>query len=363
MKKLWKQFAELATALKNSFRVDIFTEARLKIAFLYLLMGVVILGAAGYLVYGHVIAIVQTAVQSLDALFRARAVVSDTVTANLIAQTINVEIQKMNLTVGLWILFSMVIFAYILAGVTLWPIKRAMEKQRRFIADVAHELRTPLSVMKTDTEVTLLGAADMSREELIATLKSNLEEVDRLSKITQFLLDFSRFEGRISALQLSRVDLSLAAKNAAKLIAKTALKKGVTLNMLPMDPVMIKGNVVALEEMALNLLKNGISYTPSGGSVTVGISVRRAYGSVTLFVKDTGIGIAPEDLPTIFEPFSRGRNVALRRGNKNGSLGLGLAIVKEIANFHHATVAVTSTIGRGTMISVRFFSLFPRGDS
>ena len=314
MKRLWKQFEELVTALKSSFAVDIFTEARFKIAFLFFVMGIIILGVAGYFTYTHGLTIVQ------DVIF--------------------------------WLVVVLVISAYILAGAALYPVRKAMDKQRQFIAHVAHELRTPLSVMRTETEVALLNAMASSRNELLATVKSNLEEIDHMTKIIQFLLDFSHLESRLSTLELYRVDLAAVTMKAVTFMENPAAGKQIILQVLPLAPIVIlKGNETALEEMIVNLLKNAINYTPPGGSVMVGL-MQTAYHGAVLTVQDTGVGIAEDDISRLFEPFYRGENV--RAMKDTHGTGLGLAIVKEIAKLHRATISIKSTVGKGTTVAIRF---------
>ena len=131
MKKLWRQFAELVTALKNSFSIDIFAEARFKIAFLFLVMGIVILGVAGYLIYMHSLAIVQSVIQLLQQVLVTRGTIDQSATTNLIAQTVGNEVQQMNLVVGFWIVVTLVISAYILAGVALTPTPAPVRQRRR----------------------------------------------------------------------------------------------------------------------------------------------------------------------------------------------------------------------------------------
>jgi signal transduction histidine kinase len=361
MNKLWKPFAELGTALRNSFTLDIFTEARLKIAILYCVTGFVILGVASYLVYTHILAIVQDVINIIQVSLQSGVPLDPQGVGALIAQAVNTEVAKMNLVVGLWAVFTLVVSSYVLAGVTLWPIRKAMEKQRRFIANVAHELRTPLSVMKMEAEVTLRDATALRQEELVDVVKSNLEEVDNLAKITQFLLDFSHLESRLSTLALSRVDVFETVAKAVKTMEKIAAEKQVVLTLLPAPtpPVIALGNATALEEMTLNLLKNAVNYTRPGGTVTVWLSPRRAYSGAILTIQDTGIGIPPEDMKNLFEPFYRGKNA--RDRGKDHDTGLGLAIVKEIANLHRATVSVKSALGHGTTVSVRFPLTFRNG--
>lgn len=355
MKRSLGPFAELATAFKNSFTTDIFTVARFKITVLYLVMGLLIMGVAGYLIYAHIISIVQNILSITTQFIAERGEISQNLAVNIITQNIDAEIQNMNLTVGIFVAVIVLLSAYILAGVTLFPIKQAMEKQKRFIANVSHELRTPLAVMKTGMEVALLDADALTNAEFVAHMKSNLEEVDRMSHITQFLLNFSNIEQRLTRRAFPETDLVPVAQNALGLMEKFAAAKQVALTFTNDGPAPIFGDPVALEELAINLLKNGVNYTPRGGTVSMEIARgggggRR--GRVTLTVRDTGIGIPREDLPRLFEPFYRGKNALMKRDGQ--SMGLGLAIVKDIVRLHRARVSVESEVGKGTSVSVLF---------
>lgn len=352
MKKLWKQFVELVIALKNSLAIDIFTEARFKIAFLFFIMGLVIFGVAGYLVYTHSIVIVQNVIRLIQQMIATQANPNQILTTAFITQTVENEISQMNFAIGFWIILTIVVSAYVLAGIALYPIRKAMEKQRQFIANVAHELRTPLSVMRAETEVTMLQGMTATHNVLMETIASNLEEIDRMSKITKFLLDFSHLESRLATLELSRVDLAAVVVKAVRFMQKFAAERHVALHTGHLAHVVIReGNATALEEMIVNLLKNALNYTPPNGAVTVGLA-RTVYRGAVLTIQDTGIGISDDDAPYLFEPFYRGRNA--HTAHEGGGMGLGLTIVKEIVSLHHATITVKSVVGAGTTVSVRF---------
>jgi signal transduction histidine kinase len=297
--------------VKDKFATDLFTVARLKIVFLYLLMGVIVLGAAEYIEYAHG--------------WNAVAVGSG--------------------------LVVMLVLASLFAGITLRPIKRAMEKQKRFISNVSHELKTPISVMKTSSEVALLEADDLTHDELVAVLKSNLEEIDQMSKITQVLLHLSTMNNdRIAKFEMSPVDLTSIADRVVRSVLPLAAEKQIELASSVEKDLVVQGNATALEEMILNLAKNAVAYTPPGGTIHVNLWKRASGTNVS--VEDTGIGITEKDLPNIFEPFYRGSNAT--NYPKKANAGLGLAIVKEIAAVHHATISVKSEIGHGTTFRIKF---------
>lgn len=352
-----KQSAAWVIGSKSSKAApDIFASARIKIALWYALIGLVILAVGAYLVYAYILFIIGDIIHVIQMLINERPAVSQSTGTSLISQAINADLTKMSIAVGIWIVFTMALSAYVLAEIILWPIRRAMERQGRFIANVSHELRTPLSVLRTNSEVALIGADDAGRDELVATIESNLEEIDRMSKITQFLLNFSNMENRLAKTKLARVDLVAIATDAMHRMQTAAGDKGVTLNFASnAAAVAVKGDAIALGEMTMNLLKNAVAYTPAGGTITIAIMKRGTFRSpgTILSIADTGVGISPEDLPNIFDAFYRGRN-AMVGNKKEANSGLGLAIVKEIAALHRATISARSEVGKGTTISVRF---------
>jgi len=293
-------------------------------------------------------------VQLTAQLLAAHATVDQRTTASLIAQAINAEIARMNIVIGLWLFLTMVIAAYVFASITLWPIKNAMEKQRRFIGNVSHELKTPISVIKANSEVTLMDVDQLRDEELAAALKSNLEEIDQMSKIVQFLLNFSTLENRLKTLEMTSVDLKAVVEKALKSAERLAAEKDIEVVFAAEDKAFIWGNAIALEEMILNLIKNAIAHTPPQGLVA--LQLWRNRSNALFSVQDTGIGIHTGDLPNIFEPFyNRGTNALDNK--KDTNVGLGLVIVKDIATAHHATISTDSKRGRGTTFTIRFSAL------
>lgn len=289
--------------------------ARLKITFLYFVLSTIILGAVGYLIYSDPGAVVR----------------------------------------NLLLLALTAVPAYVLAGVSLRPLTRAMERQKRFMASISHELRTPLSIMRTTNEAALLGGNQLTSDELAEVVTSNLGELDRMSRIIEFLLHFSSFENRLSRLRLSTIDLVYVAKKAAGEMKPLAEKKNITLAVSGPPAATVHGNAAAIEEMILHVLRNAIAYTPEAGSVD--IHVRKTLGSCTLSIEDSGVGIFPRDLPNIFEAFYRGASPDKSSEAEQG-IGLGLAIAKEIAHFHGATIVTKSVVREGTTMTVHFPSRF-----
>ncbi|MDE2018890.1 MAG: HAMP domain-containing histidine kinase [Patescibacteria group bacterium] len=332
---------------------DIFSSARLKIILLFLIMGAAVVAVAEYFLYGPILTVIGGVFRAVQALLAQQKPITTGIVQILVLQAIGGEIQKLDWRILVAAIAALFLLAYFLAGITLEPIRRILNRQRRFASHVSHELRTPLSVMKTNSEAAFLGDAPPNRPELIDILQSTLEETDRMTEVIEFFFASSAWNDR-RQFELSPIDLGAIVRKTAKFMKVKAIERG--LNLIgPAEEVFvsISGNNVLLEGMLINLLKNAIAYTPSGGSIQMIITVGRQHATVS--VSDTGIGIPEKDLPNIFKAFYRGENAFSQQTKRKGS-GIGLTIVKEIADLHHAKIEVTSELGKGTAISI----IFPR---
>lgn len=236
----------------------------------------------------------------------------------------------------------------LLAGRTLRPIRQAVDAEKAFFANAAHDLRTPLAVMRSEAEVAL-RAGSMTAEEARQLIASSLEEIGHMSGMIEQILDLASSGRRRGAPALVPLDLAEIARGAVERMALRAEEKGVRLTVEAGAPARIRGDAPALRRAIGNILENALAYTPRGGAIVM--RVQRAAAHVSLFVDDTGIGMAEEDLPHITEPFFRGDKA---RSANGGGAGLGLTIVKTIMDEHGGTLRAASTAGRGTTISLRF---------
>lgn len=215
---------------------------------------------------------------------------------------------------------------------------------RRFIADASHELRTPITALKNFNELLQGAAVDdpAARDEFLAESQVQL---DRLEWITHNLLDLSRIEAGLVPLDMASHDVGELTEMAASTFKALAHQKGIELQVKPPSPGLEISCDRARIELALsNLLDNGLKFTPAGGRVAVG--VEQAGQNVQIWVQDTGPGIAPADLPNIFERSYRGQ------GSRVAGSGLGLAIVRSIVQAHGGHVAVESEPGTGSRFVV-----------
>jgi len=234
-------------------------------------------------------------------------------------------------------------------------LERSFAALRRFTADASHELKTPLTVVRAGVE-RAITRPDLPQETL-AALEETLQEVNRMTELLEALLTLARADEGRADLHREPVDLRSIIEEAGETGELLAEHAGVAIEIrMPPDPVVLAVDRSRVRQLALNLIENAVKYTPRGGQVSVELSA--SDGRVLLTVADTGIGIAPGDLPHVFDRFWRADSARTRTGERPGA-GLGLAICKWIAEAHGGTIEVQSRPGRGTTFTVGL----PHGDA
>jgi two-component system, OmpR family, sensor kinase len=223
-------------------------------------------------------------------------------------------------------------------------LENTFGNMRRFSADAAHELRTPLTALKGTLEVAL--RAERSGAEYRAALASALEEVERLVRLAEDLLLLSRSSAGPESPR-ARVELEGLVLDVADVGARLAKDHGVSVRVGAVAPVAVLGDAGALRRALLNLVENGVKYTPAGGRVE--ISVAEVGGDVVMAVEDTGPGIDPRDNARIFEPFVR---LDAARDRESGGSGLGLAIARSIIVAHRGSLAVERRDPTGSRFTI-----------
>ncbi len=221
------------------------------------------------------------------------------------------------------------------------------QASREFVSAVAHELRTPVAVIRGSLEA-LCDGIICEREQVKEYHRQMLNESIYLQRLVTDLLEFSRLQSQSFSIVREPVNVSDVVSDVCRGVRRIADEKGVTLERTENSPVyIVKGDYARLRQMLIVILDNAVKFTDKGGRVTV--SERVEDGKLYLTVTDTGIGISEEELPLIFVKFHR----TITGQNRNGT-GLGLAIAKEIAERHGATVTVESTLGKGTSFTFCF---------
>lgn len=234
---------------------------------------------------------------------------------------------------------------YFLVQKSTAPAERSMAYTRRFMADAAHELRTPIAVLRTKAEVALQQVR--APEEYASVLQGMEREAQRLGRVVDDLLMLARADAGERPVEHTRFFLDDVVLDAALSLRTLAQAAGVTLEMEEFEEAAIVGDAALIRELVVVLVDNGVKFTPAGGSVRVCV---RPAPQPTVTVHDSGCGISDDQLPHVFERFYRG-DASRPRG---GGAGLGLSIAQWIVAAHGARLSLTSEPGAGTLATVVF---------
>jgi heavy metal sensor kinase len=224
-------------------------------------------------------------------------------------------------------------------------LERSFAEVRRFTADASHELRTPLTVLRTEVEVA--QGKTLSPAEYQHLLGNVLEELARMTRLTDQLLTLSRRDAGVEQFTPAPLNLHAVVSSVVEGLRPLAESREVSLRLDGETAVQVAGDEGRLRQVFINVLDNALKYTPQGGTVTVQIRRQASGGVVT--VADTGIGIAPEHLPHIFDRFYR---VDKARTRAEGGTGLGLSIAQSIVQAHGGRIELASEPGVGTTCTV-----------
>ncbi|MDH4292292.1 MAG: ATP-binding protein, partial [Dehalococcoidia bacterium] len=237
------------------------------------------------------------------------------------------------------------VIAWFMTRRTLAPVQRIHEQQKQFVSDVAHELRTPLSIMSGELEVAL--RKERTLEDYRQVLNSSKQETDRLIELSENLLFLARVDQGRQAIEFEKVDVTDLIGSIIASLQAESTKKEIAIHFEPEEePTFAWGQPVMLRRLFFNLIGNAIQYTPSQGEICISLATGKQYAQVK--IRDTGVGIPPEDLEKIFDRFYR---VDPSRSRTKG-YGLGLAISKSIVELHHGSITVRSALGKGSTFTV-----------
>jgi signal transduction histidine kinase len=231
-------------------------------------------------------------------------------------------------------------------------VVRSREAQRDFLANVSHDLRTPLTSIQGFSQAIIDGTAS-NPQEVSNSAHVILQEAERMDRQVGDLLDLARMDSSQAPVAREQTDLLNLLQRSGDKFARRAKEedKVFQLNLPPSLPLLL-GDPPWLERAFTNLLDNAVKYTPMGGTISLA-AMETGAGAVEVLVSDTGPGIPPEDQPRIFERFYR---VDKSRAGAEG-IGLGLAIVKEIVEAHGGEVGLSSQLGQGSRFTVRLPTL------
>jgi heavy metal sensor kinase len=224
-------------------------------------------------------------------------------------------------------------------------LDQTFDSMRRFVADASHELRTPISVIRGEADVAL--SKERSPAEYRQALALVLDESRRLSRLVDDLLNLARADAGSVKLQVQEFYFNDLLSECCRGMQGLASARGIRLECRPGDDLSFHGDEELLRRLVINLLDNAIRYTPGGGTVSAALLAQGP--QLRIQVSDTGVGIAADAVPHLFERFYRADEA---RSRQDGGFGLGLAIVKWIAESHHGAVNLASRPGAGTTFTV-----------
>jgi heavy metal sensor kinase len=224
-------------------------------------------------------------------------------------------------------------------------LRQSFDQMRRFNANVAHELRTPLAILQGENEIAL--RSESVPEEIRAVLISNLEELGRLTRLVNDLMTLSEAEAGGRVLVRKPLNLKPLIGDLAEQIQLLAMERNIRITCQELPDVMVEGDDLWLRRAILNLLDNAIKYSRDGGQIRISMAPEKNRAHIS--IRDEGIGISREDLPHIFDRLFR---TDPARNRTTGGSGLGLALVKWVIEAHNGQVRVESELDQGTVVHI-----------
>ena len=239
------------------------------------------------------------------------------------------NIKVMLIYVNLLIFFGGGVLSYLLARRTLHQLEQSHDAQARFASDASHELRTPLAAMKSELEVALRDTK-LSKADMHELLTSNLEEVNKLTSLSQTLLQLSRLDH--ANLEMKPIDLGTLASEVVQRYDKNASRIKLS---LPREPLTVRANPASIEELLTILVDNALKYSPEKSRITAVVAQEGRLATFT--ITNRGKGIPVEHLEHVFERFYR-----VEESHSSSGTGLGLSLAKEIVALHKGELSVSS---------------------
>ncbi len=335
MEKLYKLLGGLAIKWKTNFVNDEFFIARIRLTFYYSITAIIILGGSSVLLYNMVLSNLS---QSLSENIFLSPDVSQTILDN--AQDI---LLNRFLTIDGIIVIFIIILGFLLTHKTLKPIKSNMLRQKRFIADASHELRTPTAVIISGLEVNL-NNKKLDFPSAKKALENTLGEMREFSQLSNALLDISKYDAEIET-KKELIQINELVKNVVEKNISLGKIKELMVEEKIESPAIVLGNKIELTRVFFNILDNAIKYSKQGGKIT--IHDKTTAGKYVLTVSDTGVGVEASILDKVFDPFFRGD-----ASHGTDGAGLGLTLSKKIIEGHKGTISIKSQINQGTTVVI-----------
>jgi two-component system, OmpR family, sensor histidine kinase CiaH len=334
MQKLYKQFAELVTKWKVNYKPDEFFTARIRLTFYYSATAVFILTGASVALYNTILA-------NLTQSIGEREFDLD-ISQAIITNAKDILLDRF-LTVDIVLVFFIVILGFFVTHKTLQPIKSNMQKQKRFIADASHELRTPTAVVISGLEVALSNKKlDFPTAKKI--LENTLDEMREFSKLSNNLLNISKYDTPIQ-IEYEPIFINELIKSIVEKNMNLARLKEINIEAKIESKAIVKGNKIELDRVFYNILDNAIKNTAQGGIITVSDKV--SFNNYIVTISDNGVGIREDILKKIFDPFFRGD-----ASRSTDGAGLGLTLSKKIIENHKGTISIKSQLNKGTSVMI-----------
>ncbi|MGG6311375.1 sensor histidine kinase [Paenibacillus macerans] len=240
--------------------------------------------------------------------------------------------------VGFLMLVALFFASRFFANRAIAPVKEAFNKQKQFIADASHELKTPLAIINTNADVLLANPEDTIRQQAkwLHYIKS---ETERMSKLTRDLLYLTEMDDARAAVMFAKFNLSEAVESVLLTMEAVIFEKQLSLEYDIEPRLTVNGSPEQIKQVVMILLDNAVKYANPQGTIT--LSLKKQHNEAVLAVANTGEGIPPEHLPRIFDRFYR---TDASRARKQGGYGLGLAIAKSIVEQHRGKIYAKSTV-------------------
>lgn len=248
------------------------------------------------------------------------------------------------INLGILVLSGMA--GYLLAGLTLRPIKDMVDEQNRFITDASHELRTPLTSLKSEIEVNLRDKK-LTLPEAKKILESNLEEVNNLQYLSDNLIKLAQTH-RPNGIKFEKVSVVSISQEAIKKVQKMADKKNIQINT-NLNDLFLTADKQSIKELLVIFLDNAIKYSPNESEIN--LYAKKSGNNALIEIKDHGIGIDQNDIPFLFERFYRSDKARTKKDAEG--FGLGLSIAKDIVEKHSGSIEVKSKPNSGTAFIIK----------